>query len=179
MVDLETWGLKPGCAVRSLGAVFFDPLTGQLGDEFYATVTDKSCTKLKLRKDPSTVEWWAKPENALANKQLSEGQKPIEEVIELFEKFWRKGRGMWFWSQGANYDDPILSHVFAALGKKQCWDFYRAQDTRTVYRLAERFTQWSSFSIKRAGTYHNALDDAKHQVVCVSSAHKRLKGVLV
>lgn len=179
MVDLETWGTRPGCAIRSIGAVFFNPETGELGNEFYATITDASCKKMKMHKDPGTVEWWAKPENALANKQLSEGQLPIDEVIDRFEKFWRTQRGMWFWSQGANFDEPILSWVFHAMNKKAPWDFYRAQDTRTVYRVAERFAQFSSFSIKRSGTYHNALDDCKHQVVCVSTAHKRIKGVLV
>lgn len=179
MVDLETWGTKPGCAARSLGAVFFNPDTGELGNEFYATITDTSCKKLKLTRDQGTVDWWAKPENALANKQLSEGQLPIEEVIERFTKFWRGGRGMWFWGQGANFDEPILGHIYDALGIKRPWDFYRAQDTRTVYRMAERMTDFSMFSLKRKGTYHNALDDCKHQVLCVSTAHKRIKGILV
>lgn len=30
MVDLETWGTEPGCDIRSIGAVVFDPLTGKI-----------------------------------------------------------------------------------------------------------------------------------------------------
>jgi hypothetical protein len=29
MIDLETWGKKPGCDIRSIGACVFDPLTGE------------------------------------------------------------------------------------------------------------------------------------------------------
>lgn len=30
MVDTETWGTTPGCDIRSIGAVVFDPLTGEV-----------------------------------------------------------------------------------------------------------------------------------------------------
>jgi hypothetical protein len=174
MVDLETWGTSPGSMIRSLGAVFFDPETGQLGDEFYCNITETSCKKLKMYKEEGTVAFWAKPEHALANKQLSEGQLPIEEVVEKFAVFFGRG-GRWFWSQGANFDEPLLSWVYRALGKKQPWRFHEAQDTRTIYRVSGLNT----FSIKRQGTYHNALADCKHQVLCVSMGHKKLRGNLV
>lgn len=175
MVDLETWGTRPGAMIRSLGAVAFDPETGALGDEFYCNISEHSCKKLKMHKSDDTVAWWAKPENALANKQLAEGQKPIEEVLMAFEKFWRTARGKWFWSQGANFDEPLLAWAFYAAEIKQPWKFYEAQDTRTAYRMGG----FNPYSIKRAGTYHNALDDCKHQVVCVSMAHKKRAGKLV
>jgi hypothetical protein len=175
MVDLETWGTRPGCAFRSLGAVFFDPETGQLGDEFYCNISDASCKKLKMHKDPGTIEWWGTADKALANKQLADGQEPVIEVLERFAKFWRNGRGKYFWSQGANFDEPLLSWAFHAAGMEQPWKFYDAQDTRTAYRMG----RLNPFLVKRGGTYHNALDDAKHQVVCVSMAHKKRDGKLV
>jgi hypothetical protein len=175
MVDLETWGTRPGCMFRSLGAVFFDPETGSLGDEFYSNISEISCKKLKMHKDPGTVEWWSQPDKALANKQLAVDPEPIVDVLGKFVTFWRNGRGMHFWSQGLNFDEPLLGWAFHAAGMKAPWDFYRAQDTRTVYRIAGLNT----FTIKRAGTYHNALDDAKHQAMLVSMAHKKLRGNLV
>jgi len=175
MVDLETWGTRPGCMFRSLGAVFFDPETGQLGDEFYSNISEASCKKLKMHKDEGTIAWWAKPENALANKQLAEDQQPIVEVLERFVKFWKNGRGIWFWSQGANFDEPLLAWAFHAAGIRQPWEFHKAQDTRTAYRMA----RFNPFTVKRPGTYHNALDDSKHQVTLVSMAHKKRDGKLV
>ena len=38
MVDLETWGTAPGCDIRSIGAVVFDPVAGTLGATFYVNV---------------------------------------------------------------------------------------------------------------------------------------------
>lgn len=175
MLDLETWGTSPGCMIRSVGAVFFDPETGQLGDEFYSNVSESSCKKLKMFKDQGTVDWWAKPENALANKQLAIDPLPIDEVARRFYKFFRDGRGRWLWSQGANFDEPLWAWVYRALGEPQPWKFHEAMDTRTSYRIAG----FNPFSIKRQGTYHNALDDCKHQVVCVSMSHKKLRGKLV
>lgn len=175
MCDLETWGTRPGASLRSLGACFFDPETGALGDEFYSNISDASCKKLKMHKDQDTIKWWGQPDKALANKQLAVDPQPIVEVLEKFHKFWKNGRGLWIWSQGANFDEPLLSWAFHAAGMKAPWDFYRAQDTRTAYRMAG----FNSFTIKRAGTYHNALDDCKHQITCVSLAHKKRAGKLV
>lgn len=174
MLDLETWGTAPGSMIRSVGAVFFDPETGELGDEFYANVSEKSCKKLKLVQDESTIAFWAKPANALANKQLSENQMDIVDVADRFEAFFRKG-GKFVWSQGGNFDDPMWSWVYRKLGRESPWKFYDSRCTRTAYSVA----QFSPFSIKREGTYHNALDDCKHQVICVSMAHKKIRGKLV
>lgn len=45
MIDLETWGTEPGCDIRSIGAVVFDPLTGKIGvssgDKLGNIATDK------------------------------------------------------------------------------------------------------------------------------------------
>jgi len=32
MIDLETWGKRPGCDIRSIGATVFDPSTGHIGE---------------------------------------------------------------------------------------------------------------------------------------------------
>ncbi|HAU5802086.1 3'-5' exonuclease [Citrobacter freundii] len=38
MIDLETMGKKPNAPIVSIGAVFFDPQSGELGQEFYSAV---------------------------------------------------------------------------------------------------------------------------------------------
>ncbi|MCV5360349.1 3'-5' exoribonuclease, partial [Escherichia coli] len=35
MIDLETMDNKPTSAIASIGAVFFDPETGEMGEQFY------------------------------------------------------------------------------------------------------------------------------------------------
>ncbi len=36
MLDLETWGKKPGCDLRSIGACVFDPMTAYVGEPDHA-----------------------------------------------------------------------------------------------------------------------------------------------
>jgi hypothetical protein len=38
MLDLETMGNKPNAPIVAIGAVFFDPATGELGPQFYTAV---------------------------------------------------------------------------------------------------------------------------------------------
>jgi hypothetical protein len=181
MVDLETWGTAPGCAIRSIGAVEFCPVTGKLGDEFYATITDASCTEAGLKRESGTAAWWAKPENAKANKQLLDDQMPLRDALTRFKRFWGDCEGDFFWSQGANFDEPILGWAMRAVAIRPPWKFAHARDTRTAYHMGMSFGKnYDPYSIKRAGTYHNALDDAKHQARCVHlSVNSMFGGKLV
>jgi hypothetical protein len=177
MVDLETWGTGPGCIIRSIGAVAFDRYSGQLGDEFYAVVTEKSCKKLKLFREPGTEAWWNKPEQEHANRQLVEAvdQLDIKEALTRFTSFFRNARTQFVWSQGNNFDEPIISYTYRKLEMEPPWKFWDSRDTRTAYDMAE----FNPRTIRRMGTYHNALDDAKHQVECVYRAHAKNKGKIL
>ncbi len=170
MMDLETWGTAAGSAIRSVGAVVFCPETGRLGDEFYSNVSDESCEALGLVKDANTVAFWAQPKNAKANEQLAIDPLPIEEVVRRFTSYWNNAKGEFVWSQGSNFDEPLLGHVYRRLGLPAPWKFYASRDTRTAYHYGKRTGRFNEFAIKRAGTYHNALDDAKHQAMCVHRA---------
>ncbi len=169
MLDLETWGKSPGCAIRSIGAVEFDPISGEVGAEFYANVDDESCKVVGLVKDPDTVKWWDdQPQQA--RDALKEKKQDIVTISHNFTAWFRGVRGMFVWSQGANFDEPIMSAVFRATGMKTPWRFYNARDTRTVYDVA----RFDPRSVRRTGTHHNALDDARHQVRLVQLAYAKL-----
>jgi hypothetical protein len=171
MLDLETFGTAPGSVIRSIGAVVFNPHDGRLGDEFYCNVDEKSCTDLGLTKDPDTVAWWEKNSKEARDSLLVD---PLDVKIanERFCNFFKKAEGVYLWSQGANFDEPLYAWVLRATGHRQPWKFHNARDTRTAYHMAG----FNPFTVKRAGTYHNALDDAKHQVVCVARAYAKMNG---
>lgn len=175
MLDLETFGLKPGHIIRSVGAVEFNLETGKLGNEFYANIDEKSCKKYKLTKDQGTVDWWNKPDMVEAQKQLLIDVQPVDVVCQKFADFFKKTGAVYLWSQGSNFDGVLFNEVLERVGVKPPWRFFNAMDTRTAYRMSG----FNPFSIKRAGTYHNALDDAKHQVVCVHRSHLKIQGRLV
>lgn len=169
--DLETWGTRPGCAIRSVGAAMFDPHSMEIGSEFYANVSDASCEVAGLHRDQSTVDWWKK-QSQQARDALTADQRTLTEVVASFDDWWRKNRAIFVWSQGANFDEPIWSAACHAIGRKTPWRFYDSRCTRTVYDAAG----FDPRSVRRAGTHHNALSDAKHQALCVQKSYAKING---
>ena len=174
MLDLETYGTRPGCIIRSVGAVMFDPYDppGQVGKTFYANVARDDQEKLGLTVSESTDKWWLLPKQATANKMLLENQMPVKQVVGDFIDFWRARGARRVWSQGANFDDPIMTAVIEACGLDVPWKFWDSRCTRTAYAIGGL----NFHTIKRVGTAHNALDDAVHQAKCVQMAHANLRG---
>lgn len=171
MLDLETWGTRPGCSIRSVGAVLFDPYSEEIGDEFYANVSDASCVDAGLHVDPDTVAWWSR-QTQQAQDALTRDQTALAEVADKFNAWWRKNRAIFVWSHGANFDEPIWSAAAYAVGRRVPWKFWDSRCTRTVYDVA----RFDPRSVRRGGTYHNALDDAKYQALCVQRAYANVRG---
>lgn len=171
MLDFETWGTAPGSALRSIGACTFDPHTDEIGETFYANFANESCEAAGLKRDPQTEAWWSKPENAKASEIFAVDQRPLEEVATEFDLWWRKQRAVFLWSQGSNFDGVLWEAAMRAINRKVPWKFYDTRDTRTVYDVAG----FNPRTVRRAGTHHNALDDARHQSICVQRAYAKIK----
>ena len=173
MLDLETWGTKPGCALRSIGAVSFNVdgnSNGWIGDEFYRNIDAQSCLDAGLTKEPSTVDWWER-QSPEAQAALRINPLPLLTVVGEFHDWLRFVRGEFVWSHGGNFDEPIWSAAAHAVGAKVPWKFWNARCTRTLYHVAD----FDPRTLPRSGTYHNALDDARYQAQCVCAAMQRLR----
>lgn len=167
MVDIETLGVKPGCVIMSIGAVSFNPKKlGSVGQKkFYANIDPQDSISRGFHTEKGTVEWWKK-QSEEAKQHLIENRQPIETVVTDFIDWWRKQKGEKIWCQGANFDAPLLEAVFEKLELKAPWKFWNVRDTRTIYDMCD----FNPYSIKREGTYHDALDDCLHQIKCVQTA---------
>jgi hypothetical protein len=173
MLDLETFGTRPGCVIRSIGAVMFDPTTDQIGAEFYCNVDQASCEAAGLHIDPRTAEWWTKQSQA-ARDALLVNPLPLHDALMSFNTWWVTHGAVRIWSHGANFDQPILEAAYHANGGKpgSPWEFWNSRCTRTLFDVAEIDTKASG--IRRTGTHHNALDDARFQALCVQAAMRRI-----
>lgn len=172
MLDLETFGTKPGSVIRSIGAAMFDLDTGDVGSTFYRNITRQSCEAAGLTVDPSTEAWWAK-QSKEAQDALLVDQRPLGGVIDEFHDWFRENDGVQIWCQGANFDSVLWeAAIKARLATAQTpWKFWNVRDTRTVYEIAG----FNDKSVERPGTYHNALDDSLHQIRCVTEALRQLR----
>lgn len=164
MFDLETFGKAPGCALRSIGAVFFD-MHGNFGPEYYRNIDKQSCVDAGLSLDPETVAWWEK-QSVAAQQALLTNPQPLREVVREFANWFKAKGGERIWCQGATFDAPVWEAAAKAVGSSVPWRFWNVRDTRTAYDLYD----FDPRSVAREGSHHNALDDAKHQAVCIQTA---------
>lgn len=168
MLDLETLGTAPGSIILSVGAVKFDPKTGEVGDAFYQNVDRVRSKQMGLREDPETVLWWSKQSREAQN-ALETDCVPFGEMHADFLKFFKGCDRVW--AQGASFD-PVLYEAACRVAKVAVpWKYWMMRDTRTVYDLAGLDDR----KVKREGTYHRADDDCRHQIKCVSLAWARIE----
>lgn len=160
MIDLETRGFKPGCAILSIGAVVF--VGSSLGQTFYRVINTKSCHDAGLTDDESTMTWWDGQSEA-ARKVIVEAENSetsLEAALNEF-RMWLGRFGLKqvkVWGNGSDFDNAILACAYAAVKQEQPWPFWNNRCYRTVKSLYPQVKLQ-----KRTGVYHNALDDAKTQ----------------
>lgn len=204
MLDLETWGKKPGCDIRSIGACVFNPLTGFVHDgtlgtfkTFYvATDNVISFTQWKglneptsynglrypLTRDPETVQWW--------KDQSPEAQAAFENPVDLRRALF--DFTTWLGNVSGHPTTALVNGSFPANIRIWANDpHFDVSILAAVFDAVGLPVPWhyrSPRSMKTAidmaglkpeeycnyGTAHNALDDAIAQAMTVCKAYERL-----
>ncbi|HEY3815452.1 MAG TPA: 3'-5' exonuclease [Caulobacteraceae bacterium] len=164
MVDLETLGNSAGCVVISIGAVAFDPATGEIDDGFYTSVNVRSSIVHGLRFDQDTLNWWDK-QSAEAREALTAAYKADSPRIVAalgatgaYLRRWGGADRVRVWGNGSDFDNSILTACYRAIGENAPWAFWNSRCFRTLKNLHPEIA-----APERKGVHHNALDDAKHQ----------------
>jgi len=165
MVDIETLGTKPGSVILSIGAVAFDALTGEIGEEFYASINPASATHAGLTIDAATVQWWME-QSEEARRSAFAGGRQIGGVLAEFSTYIRRASADRVWAKPPSFDLLLIESAFRACGMETPWDYRSPRDCRTLFDLTGT-TQPS------VGIAHNALDDAKAQAMGVIEAYAR------
>ena len=202
-LDLETWGKRPGCDLRSIGAVVFDPVAGSVGmdgDDFarsFYRATDNPIVEptllgigqpvreYALTRDPKTEQWWSE--------QSAEAQAAFSDPVDLRDALvaftdWLNAvadnaaphsiglTNIRIWSHGAAFDPPILAAAYQAVGLPIPWHYRAPRDTRTAFDIAG-ITDHSAHLAAHPGPLgilHHALDDAICQARAICVAVARV-----
>lgn len=161
MIDLETMGNTPNAAIIAIGAVEFDPVKNKLGKEFYKVIDLASAVEYGGTMDPSTVLWWMQQSDEARAAFQRKGETMPEALIAFmhFALGCAVKKDMVVWGNGADFDNVILGSALRNCGIEQPWMFYNNRCYRTLKNLNP------NIKMKRSGTHHNALDDAKDQVL--------------
>lgn len=159
MIDLETLGRKPGCAILSIGAVKFDlndPDTpiDEL-DKYHVAISPDSGAGLVC--DPETVAWWLHPDRHDARVAL--GKVPQADLSSALQgltdwAFDNSPKIHGWWGNSAAFDLGILAAAYQHVGVEQPWQFWEERCFRTLK---------ACFNVTKKevrGVAHSALDDA-------------------
>ncbi|MBJ9343006.1 3'-5' exoribonuclease [Citrobacter freundii] len=179
MVDLETMGSGPDAPIVSIGAVYFDPSTGNTGAEFYQVVSLESSMSFGMKPDASTIQWWLKQSSEARSAILVDEAMGLRETLELLADFIAENAAngshtVQLWGDGCSFDNVILRRAYALTETPFAVPFWNDRDVRTMVELGKSVGINPRFDIPFEGGMHNALSDARHQVKYVSAIWQRL-----
>ncbi|MDM2839404.1 3'-5' exoribonuclease [Citrobacter sp. Cpo086] len=179
MVDMETMGNSPDAPIVSIGAVFFDPSTGNTGAEFYQVVSLESSMSFGMKPDASTIQWWLKQSSEARSAILVDEAMGLLETLELLADFIAENAAngshtVQVWGNGCSFDNVILRRAYTLTDTPFAVPFRNDRDVRTMVELGKSVGINPRFDIPFEGDMHNALSDARHQVKYVSAIWQRL-----
>ncbi|HDX6790032.1 TPA: 3'-5' exoribonuclease, partial [Escherichia coli] len=173
MIDLETMGKNPDAPIISIGAIFFDPQTGDMGPEFSKTI-DLETTGGVIDRD--TIKWWLKQSREAQSAILTD-EIPLDDALLQLREFIAENSGEFFvqvWGNGANFDNVILRRSYERQGIPCPWRYHNDRDVRTIVELGKATDFDARTAIPFEGERHNALDDARYQAKYVSAIWQKL-----
>ncbi|EKY6635761.1 3'-5' exoribonuclease [Escherichia coli] len=176
MIDLETMGTNTNAPIVVIGAVFFDPQTGEIGPVFYIVISLTDAMNTGAVPDGGTIEWWLK-QSSEARAAILTDQVKLKDALSRFREFineYSDEKFVQVWGNGATFDNAILRTSYERLDIPCPWRYYNDRDVRTIVELGKTIDFDARTVIPFEGVRHNALDDARHQAKYVSAIWQKL-----
>ncbi|WP_423240780.1 3'-5' exoribonuclease domain-containing protein [Enterobacter mori] len=179
MVDIEAFGKKADSPVVSIGAVFFDPSTGNTGSEFYKVISLESSMASGGVPDASTIIFWLKASPEARSELVMDDAIPLDDALLQLNEFIAENAAngpdsVQVWGNGATYDNVLLEASYDRAGIPCPWKFWNNRDVRTIVELGKAVGCKPRYEIPFEGEPHKAISDALHQVKYVSAIWQRL-----
>lgn len=184
MIDLETFAVKRPMVIMQIGAVRFNPRTGETFETFKTNVDLESSVDAGFKMDSQTVQWWMKQDRVARMSVLGDPKMTIKGALANFGGFiedmlYNYGksdqRNLHIWSH-ATFDVVALNDAYDLIGYDKPWKYNTARDLRTLVYLADVDYGRKEAQKKRKemGTPHDALDDCMYQVSYVKTCFDKL-----
>lgn len=172
MIDLETLATTADAVIMSIGAVRFDLDSTKLGEDgFYASVSIESNLEKRRRIDEDTLVWWMK-QDAAAQHVFHEPKQALGDALESLS-VWVGDDDSFVWSNGADFDLPMLAHAYRSFDWLPPWKFWNSRCFRTFKGLS---CAGQAMKIPGNKAKHNALADAVYQARCAQAIQAVLTG---
>lgn len=169
MIDLETLDTSVDCAIVSIGAVKFN-MDGYIDDEaFYASCSIESQMTSSI--SDSTLAWWMSQSDAARSVFAEPNKHTLENALHELKAFVDHDKYE-LWSNGADFDIPIINFALKRHGFKPLVMFYNHRCFRTIKNLYTNVPK-----PPYEGAQHNALIDAIQQAKWLQAIHAfRMEG---
>lgn len=155
--DIESLDTKLSAIVVSIGAIWYDPNTDELGDQYYNVLNIAEQRDVGRSDSPETITWWAQ-QSPEARAVLEAPHIPVQIVLKQLGDFMFGVQGVW--GNGVDFDNAIIGDLYRSFGVRAPWSFSKNRCFRTIKNLPLPKTFVEPV---REGTHHNALDDAIYQ----------------
>jgi hypothetical protein len=169
MLDLESLGTQPDCAILTLGAVKFDPFTpDSFGDSLYFRIDVDEQLALGRRVQQDTLEWWGRQADDVREEALGEeGRISLTDMYQQLNRFCVGVDNIW--AQGPAFDIVILENIYRQMGWPTPWQFWQIRDSRTLFGVHGDPRE------KNKAGLHNALEDCVSQAQGVQAIYHALR----
>lgn len=165
MLDIETLGTEPGCAIVAIGACRFD--TRHVGQTFEASVDLQSNGEAGLTVDHETLSWWL-TQDEQAREQLTGGES-LSDALDRLAGF--VDGDVEIWANSPTFDCEILAAGYEAVGMDLPWHYWQLRDFRTLQELD------IDEPTDHEGVEHDAVDDAVYQATVAASVLGKIEEV--
>src|SRR5699024_2272117 len=139
MIDLETMGTNTNAPIVVIGAVFFDPQTGEIGPVFYIVISLVDAMNTGAVPDGGTIEWWL-AQSSEARSAILTDQAKLKDGLLLFREFINEHSDEKFVQvrgNGATFDNAILRTSYERLDIPCPWRYCNDRDVRTIVELGK------------------------------------------
>jgi hypothetical protein len=171
MIDIETMGHVSNSVIVQVGAIVFNPRTGEHVDEFLQNVSIESCLRSGLRVTEGTITWWLGQDKKVSETLFDPKPLELSEVLMNLYKMFMTYAPNRFWAH-PNFDPVILENAYLSCGLRVPWTPWIIRCLRTIVDLANPRTKDYS-----GGMDHNALSDCKKQIAYLMDGLRILEGL--
>lgn len=168
MIDTETLATTADAVIMSIGAVKFDLDSDTVDDAgFYASVSIDSNLQYSRSISEDTLVWWLQ-QSATAQKLFTEPKQTLDAALQSLDEFFDHP-DYCVWSNGADFDIPLLAHAYKQLGWETPWKFWNSRCVRTYRGLP------FAAKVPKLANDHHALRDAINQAKLVQQIQRAMK----
>jgi hypothetical protein len=168
MLDLESLGTRPDCAILTLGAIKFDPFNlDKFGDGIYFRIDVDEQLSLGRQVQEDTLEWWMRQAEDVREEALGESDRiSLTSMYQQLNRFLVGVNNIW--CQGPAFDIVILENIYRQMSWPTPWQFWQIRDSRTLFGVHGDPREKNKVGL------HNALEDCVSQATAVQQIYHKL-----